>query len=257
MSLNQSLKDIGLNDKEVKVYVTLLKSGRLRPSALSKLTGINRATIYHTAKDLVNRGLIAEDLGGATIYLTALPPENLKQIIERPKRELESKTEKINDLIEEIKQLNTKENYFIPKIRFIEEDKIKDFLFENGLKWVKELHKNDGIWWSFQDPSFVEHYESFVEWISKTKEYKDPKICSRLITNQAPIEEKVSKKVPATKRQLRFIPGLDFSSSIWISGDYVVMITTNKHPFYLIEIHDTPIAHNLREMFKKMWELTN
>ena len=118
MSLNQSLKDIGLNDKEVKVYVTLLKSGRLRPSALSKLTGINRATIYHTAKDLVNRGLIAEDLGGATIYLTALPPENLKQIIERPKRELESKTEKINDLIEEIKQLNTKENYFIPKIRF-------------------------------------------------------------------------------------------------------------------------------------------
>ena len=83
MSLNQSLKDIGLNDKEVKVYVTLLKSGRLRPSALSKLTGINRATIYHTAKDLVNRGLIAEDLGGATIYLTALPPENLKQIIER------------------------------------------------------------------------------------------------------------------------------------------------------------------------------
>ncbi len=256
MSIQDNLKELGLNDKEIKIYLALLKTPRIRPSALSKLTKINRATIYNLSKGLINKGIISEDLGGSTLYLTALPPENLKQIIERPRRELDRKEKLIESTIDELKQLNASENYSIPKIRFVEEDKIEDFLYENGLKWVRELKKNDGIWWSFQDPSFVEHYEGFVEWISKTKDYKDPKIFSRLMTNKAPIEEKVTKKVPPNKRQLRFVPGLNFTSSVWISGDYIVTVTTSKKPFYLVEINDAPLAHNLREVFKKMWELT-
>ena len=31
------------------------------------------------------------------------------------------------------------------------------------------------------------------------------------------------------------------------------MIITNQQPHYLVEIHDTALAHNLREVFKGIW----
>lgn len=256
MSVEDLLRDIGLNDKEIKVYLALLRSPKIRPSSLARLTKINRGTVYNIAKGLINKGIVSEDLGGSTLYLTALPPESLKQMVEKPRRELEKKEALVKKAIAELSRVSPTQNYSIPKIRFVEEDKIEDFLYENGTKWVKELKKNDGVWWSFQDHSFVEHYQEFVEWVAKTKEYKDPKVMSRIMTNSAPIEEKIQEKISRDKRQLKFIPGLNFTSSIWISGDYLVMVSTRQHPFYLVEIYDAALAFNLREVFKKLWELT-
>ena len=257
MSTQELLREIGFNDKEIKVYLALLRSHKMRPATLSRVTKINRATIYNVTKSLLGKGVIAEDLGGATLYLTALPLENLQEIINKPKRDLEKKDVLVKKAIAELSLITAGENYAVPKIRFVEENNLEDFLYENGIKWVKELEKNDGIWWSFQDPSFVEHYEKFVEWISQTKEYKRSSIKSRLMTNIAPIEQKMEKKVPREKRELRFVNGLDFTSSIWVSGDYLVMIVTRQHPFYLVEIHDAMLAHNMREVFKKLWTLTD
>jgi sugar-specific transcriptional regulator TrmB len=257
MAIQDLLREIGLNDKEIKVYLTLLRSNKLRPSSLSRLTKINRATVYSVAKGLIAKGIVSEDLGGSTAYLTALPPESLKEIINRPKRELAQKEKIINAAIRQLNLVSPEENFSIPKIRFVQEDKIEDFLYTSGVKWVKELISHDGVWWSFQDHSFVEQYEDFVEWISKTKEYKNPKVISKLMTNSAPIEEKVMEKIPRSKRQLKFIPGLNFTSSIWISGDYLVMISTRSHPFYLVEIYDAALSSNLREIFKKVWDLSN
>ncbi|MES2216428.1 MAG: helix-turn-helix domain-containing protein [Patescibacteria group bacterium] len=256
MSTQEILRNIGLNDKEIKVYLALLKTGKIRPAALSRITKINRATVYNIARGLIAKGIIAEDLGGSTLFLTPLPLESLSQLIEKPKRELEEKEALVKKAIAGLSLITADKKYSVPKIRFVEEDNLEHFLFENGVKWVKELQKGDGIWWSFQDHSFVEHYEKFVEWIGRTKEYRDPRVKSHLLTNQAPIEQKMEKKIPRSKRVLRFVEGLNFTSSIWISGDYIVMVVTNQHPFYLVEIHDAMLAHNMREVFKKLWMLT-
>ena len=58
------------------------------------------------------------------------------------------------------------------------------------------------------------------------------------------------------KRNIRFVSGMNFTSSVWIAGDYIVMASTRQHPFYLFEIHDATLAHNMRETFKKLWSLT-
>ena len=41
-----------------------------------------------------------------------------------------------------------------------------------------------------------------------------------------------------------------------ILEDYIVMASTRQHPFYLVEIHDATLAHNMREVFKKLWSYT-
>jgi len=40
-------------------------------------------------------------------------------------------------------------------------------------------------------------------------------------------------------------------------GSYVIFIMTKQRPFYLVEIHDSVIAHNSRELFKTIWEKIN
>jgi sugar-specific transcriptional regulator TrmB len=253
MSIQDTLRKIGLNDKEIKVYLTLLKHGKMRPSNLSMMTKINRATIYNISKGLMSKGIIAQDLGGSTLFLSALPLESLNQIIDKPRRELEKKENLVKKAIADLSLIIAEGKYSVPKIRFVEEHNLEDFLYDNAIKWINELKKTDGIWWSFQDHSFVEHYEKFVEWVGNLKEYKDPKVKSHLLTNMAPIEQKIEKKIPRSKRDIRFVSGINFTSSIWISGDYIVMVTTQKHPFYLLEIHDATLAHNMREVLKKLW----
>ena len=48
----QALEDFGLSQKEVQVYLKLLRIGESTVSKLSKETGINRVTIYDILKYL-------------------------------------------------------------------------------------------------------------------------------------------------------------------------------------------------------------
>ena len=50
------------SEKEIKIYLTLLHRGRMKPSELALNTKINRASVYNLAQGLVSKGLIAEGL---------------------------------------------------------------------------------------------------------------------------------------------------------------------------------------------------
>jgi len=253
MTHQEKLKEAGLNDKEIKVYLTLLKHGRMIPAALATICKISRPTIYNIAKSLVSKGIIAEDLGGKTLYLTPLPLESLKQLVEKPRRELTEKEDLIKKLIGELSVVTAKKEYPVPKIRFVEEDNLEDFLYENFIKWQRALMKKDFTWWGFQDHSLVETYEDWILWTWKQKEYQDPRCHAHLLSNDSSIEHKLEKKLSRSKRDIRFVEGMNFTSSVWVAGDYLIMTVTQQHPFYLVEIHDATLAHNMREVFKRLW----
>lgn len=256
MTIESTLRHLGLNDKEIKVYTALLKNGKTIPSTLSKLTKINRASVYSSAKSLVAKGIIAEDLSGKTLYLVPLPIEQLKQLVEKPRRDLEEKEQLISRAISDLSLLVPDKSYPVPKIRFVEEQNLENFLYENFTKWQDEILKTDSIWWGFQDHSFVEQYEKWIMWTWNLPEYKTADRKVRILSNHSNIENKMSAKVERSKRDIRFVPGMNFTSSMWVAGDYLVMTATRQHPFYLFEIHDATLAHNMREVFKKLWSTT-
>lgn len=255
MTVNETLSQLGLNQKEIRVYTTLLKVGRMTPAAISRLTKINRATVYNIAKCLVTKGFIAEDLGSKTRYLSPLPAESMRQITEKQKREMAEKEKLVKELMGQI-SLMAKKDYPVPKIRFVEEGELRDFLYDNFIKWQTDLMKKDFTWWGFQDHSLVEHYEDWILWTWKQKEYQDPRCHAHLFSNDSTIEKKLEKKLDRSKRDIRFAKGMDFTSSVWIGGDYVIMTVARQHPFYLVEIHDATLAHNLRQVFRNLWEKT-
>jgi hypothetical protein len=99
----------------------------------------------------------------------------------------------------------------------------------------------------------VEHYEN---WIDKAWAIAPEKMILRLLSNRSPIEQKMKKK-SYPRRLIRFWKhSKDFSSSLWVTGDYVTIIMTRTRPHYLVEIHDVVLAHNTREIFKGLWKQT-
>ncbi len=244
------LKQLGFTDKEIEVYLAVLESGKVTPADAAGLTGINRSTVYSVAKELVKRGVIKEDLGSETLYLVALPPQDLNQLAQREEKELEEKKKIIDQAIGELKNYAKNTKYSVPKIVFIGEDDLENYLYKQTPLWNESIMKYDGHWWGFQDSSFVRYYEDWIDWYWQQGSPKTIKL--KLLSDQ---KAESIKKEKYSNRQIKFwSENKDFTATTWINGDYVVMIVTNQRPHYLVEIHDTVLAHNMRGIFKGLWK---
>jgi len=252
MSIQTTLSDLGLNPKEIEVYLTLLEQGKTTPTTLSKITKINRATIYNITKSLISKGIIAEDTSGKVTYFIPLPLSNLEQIIARPMRELQDKQVLVQKAIDELSTLSVKSNYPVPKIRFVEEQDLENFLYENIEKWQKSVIEVDQTWWGIQDYTFIESYRKFNDWYWKQPFSKNVNMYQ--IGNDTEAEREALKRYEKDNRDVRFSSDINFSSSIWVGGDYLIMIMTRQHPHYLVEIHDKTLAYNMSAVFKKLWK---
>jgi sugar-specific transcriptional regulator TrmB len=252
--LEKTLNDLGLGNKEIVVYKLILEYGKIAPALLSRLAKINRTTIYSVAKELKDKGLIIEDLGGKTLYYLPVKGNELGKIIKKEQESLAKKENSINELQNFLKNIPESKTYSVPKIRFIEEGDIKDYLHEASPKWNESMLATDTTWWGFQDHTFVENFEDWIHWYWKNS----PKeIDLRLFSNDKEIEKHMAEQ-NLERRNIRFWNGVeDFTATQWVIGSYIVMIITNQKPHYLVEVHDSVMAHNMREVFKKLWEEKN
>lgn len=89
MDLEAELKKIGLNKSELKVYMHLLANGLSSPPQIAAATGIARTNIYHLIDDLLERGLIEEQLKRKRKIYLARDPEAILRSIERQKEAVE------------------------------------------------------------------------------------------------------------------------------------------------------------------------
>ncbi len=247
----QVLRQLGLNTHEIDVYLAILQNGKISATDLSKATKINRTTVYSIAKQLIKRGIITEDLGSNKRYFLARPPEDLDILLRRQEHDIEEKRYQLQNALGELTKLAKSTQYSIPKIVFIEEDGLRDYLYKQTKIWNKSLQEGEPTWWGFQDPTLVADYQEWIDWYWQEANPEDVDL--KLLTSQANIEESMKEKDYA-RRHLKFWDkGTDFTATVWICGNYLIMIMTSQHPHYLVEIYDKTLAHNMREVFKATW----
>jgi sugar-specific transcriptional regulator TrmB len=252
--LDALLDTLALGSKEKAIYKIILERGKVAPAMVSRIAHINRTTVYSVAKDLKDRGLIVEDLGGKTLYYLPARSEELDKVIKKEKEKSDEKIATIKKLQSELTQLPQSKIYSVPKIRFIDELDIDSYLYEALTRWHESMLVSDNTWWGFQDHTFVEKFE---KWIDHSWKVAPKEINLKLLTNGSEIEKKMRDKKYAEKRGIRFYPKSDFTATQWVMGDYIIYILTKEHPYYLIEIRDAVIAENTRELFKKLWNVVD
>lgn len=249
--MEELFRKLGLNDNEREVYLAVLQAGKIAPTQVSKITSINRTTVYSVAKKLEKMGLVTQDLGQKINYLVATPPEKLVSVFEREEKKITEKKKVAKELAKELGSLVSTKHYSVPRIRFVEEADLETYLFEAYPRWAESVAKVDNVWRGFQDDSFTSRYEKWINW---TWKYSNENIRAEIFFNQAEIEQKLFEKHPS--RKIRILPkAVTFDSNFWVAGEYLIMVQTKVRPHYLVEIHDSVLARNQRELFKALWQL--
>ena len=252
--LEKVLQQLGLGNKEQTIYKLILERGKVAPALLSRLTKINRTTVYSVAKELKDKGLIIEDLGGKTLYYIPAREHELEKLIKIEKEKTQQKEQSVRELQELLKNTPQSTTYSVPKIRFIDEIDLESYLHEASPRWIEnQLATGEKTWWGFQDHTFAEAYEGWIDtfWRKAPKE-----IDLKLFSNKSEIEEKMKGK-DITRRQIKLWPeNSPFTGTQWVFGEYIILIVTAQKPYYLVEMHDAVMSHNMREVFKKLWKET-
>lgn len=82
------LKRIGLDDREVEVYLALLPLKMARTSAIAKAAKQSRSHTYLILRSLEEKGLVSEVERGAIIHFIAEDPQRLLSLVQDREREL-------------------------------------------------------------------------------------------------------------------------------------------------------------------------
>lgn len=245
--INQELAQLGLSDKEIALYLMVLQKGSLDVPEASRLTKIKRTTVYSVAKELEAKGLLVLDLGSRPNKITARPPQDLNNLVELRKKDFENSQNLVDKVVPELLSLSKDTSFSVPRIKFIPEVDLNNYLYDQTSKWDESLDKSDKTWWGFQDPDFVTEYGGWIKW------YWDrpvsEKYTTKIITNTR------EKKLKWTSRRqvIHWDSNVEFTAATWVIGNYIVIIYTDR-PHYLIEIHDKIMADNFRELFKGIWK---
>ncbi|MEK7126738.1 MAG: helix-turn-helix domain-containing protein [Patescibacteria group bacterium] len=77
MDLTQTLKNIGLSEKEAKIYLSLLELQEALPSTIARKANVKRPTTYVVLEQLQKRGLVGYIKKGRLLYFRAQNPHSL------------------------------------------------------------------------------------------------------------------------------------------------------------------------------------
>ncbi len=251
--ISDLLLKFGLGEKEIAVYTALIQRGKGTATELSRITDINRTTIYSVSRDLVNKGFIYEDPTTTPSTFIPLPPQDLKTLIAREEQHLQHRKNLVDQLIPELFSISKNTVYSPPKIQFKSEEDFEEYLYKQTPVWTDSIMKTDGIWWGFQDTSFVSHYDKYIDW--HWEQPNTARMSLKIITTNDKVEKEVNAKQRwPERRKIKYWPkAIDFTATTWVLGNYTIMAFTDNKPHYLIEIYDKNIAQNHRTLFEGIW----
>lgn len=103
------LKKLGLDDKEIKIYLKLLEYGAISVRGLAEISELNRGTTYDILKRLQEIGLVSYYYQEKKQKFVAEEPEKLLELLKNKEQEIKEVENKILAIIPELKSIQGKE----------------------------------------------------------------------------------------------------------------------------------------------------
>lgn len=238
MALEKFLQSLGLNDKEQKVYVSLLKMGDALVSGIAKRAGTKRTTTYHILENLIERGLVSSYQERGTRRFVAETPSRMKGILEG----------QISALEKYLPQLQSFYNLAKPEL------KIKLFEGQEGVRQVSEdiLNCKKKIVCSLGSIEDVKG--SLGRSIRFARRRAAGKIFSKNLRMKSEISLDYIKKQTEELREVRFLPSeIEFPGMIFIYDNKISFISSEEEGGgFIIESED--FSRAIKSMFEFLWQ---
>lgn len=251
--MEQLLRNLGLGEKEIQVFLTITKAGSITASEISDLTGINRTTVYAVAKDLLKLGIIGEDIAARKHTFIRLAPESTRAILNPLKREIEEKNKQVEELVVALEKEMKRTEVSLPKVVFIHHDQIESYLYTRTPIWNQSILDTGEDYTGFLDYTFTEMYHEWITWYWGQPSSKN--INLKLITNESDFEKNTMKERFDERRNIIFWEGAgEITYNTWTNGNFTILINTRQRPFYLLEVYDENFATSQRQIFEALWK---
>lgn len=117
--LEKFLHEIGLNEKEIAVYLYLLQVENNSILEIATKTTLKRPTVYLVIESLLKKGLVSEVQLNKKTHYQAEPPERLETYVERQKVLLDEHSRRLKDVIPQLKSVQRKEGEK-PVVKYLE-----------------------------------------------------------------------------------------------------------------------------------------
>ncbi len=237
MTLENNLKELGLDDKEAPLYLAALELGKSSMSDLARKAGINRATAYIITESLKEKGLLSYSLKKKKRLYVASSPEKLGSLIEEKQR-------LFSRLLPQLKGID---NLFAkkPKIRFFEGEKNLISAYMENLEAKCEILTIAGP--QFFHEGVLKYVPDYIERRVKKK------ILLKMIVPDVPEMVAWKGKDIPNLYQMKFVPNqvYPFKIQIDIYNNRVALMSFEEKLGLIIESKD--IADTLRSFFNLTW----
>lgn len=245
-NLKESLKSIGLTEKERDVYLAVLTLGKGTVTDIAKKSGLKRTSIYQYMEALLQKNFVSQTRMKKRIFYIAEHPKNILAFLKKKKTALETAEKKIENILPDLESLYSVSSTK-PTVLYYEG--------KEGLRFVYEtLAKNHRQLFSFFSP------RKFFTLFS----YQDnDTILSHLEQNGGMLRNLIEKS-DATKKRLslkkynsfvknKTLPaGFTFDTDVLIADTAVAFISFDKK--IAVIIYDNAVARFQKNIFLALWK---
>jgi sugar-specific transcriptional regulator TrmB len=239
MELEKALQEFGLSDHEIKVYLTLIKTGESTAQRIAKNASIPRTTAYHLLESLIQKGLVGFVIKESRKFFQAANPQRLTETLEEKKKIIQ---EIVPDLLSLSKTIHEK-----PAVTVYE-----------GIKGIRAILHD-----VLEEKKIIYHYGDVLS-IQKVFAHAFPNYIRERIKRKIPIkiickrEEPHAELLKNAKTELRefvFVPkNYEFKSSVFIYAQKVAIFNIKTEPYYAIVIENNDFYETQKNFFELLWK---
>ena len=239
MSLISVVKNIGLTDKEARVFLACLELGSSVVAEIARKSRVNRVTVYTVLEKLMAKGIINSMIKNGKRFFDATDPQTVDAEIRR--RELNFRKS-----LPDLQRLRG--DAIHPRIRYFE-----------GLDGIKAIYE-DTLSSKTEILNYSNSREIRAHWPNYDEEYVMKRAQHKVyLRGIAPKDEHglwVRSHDKDYFREIRLISAdrFTFTNEINIYDDKVAIISYKDRPLIGMIIESAEIANTQRDIFKMAWE---
>jgi len=246
--MEKQLKELGFEDKEIKVYLACLGGELNTPTSLGKKTGLKRATVYFYLEKLKQKGLIVYEVKKSRKYIIALPPkQSLKRYVQTKKEKISQEEEIVKELVSKLGNVAERDNVH---------SKVYHYEEEEGLRFAidKILEAKKDIYWIGSIETLLSMIgEKHLHRLLTVKRLKQG-TTTYAITDRKILQYNKFSQMVGEQRHFRFLDK-DFTipAVLGLFGNNICLISKNNDKIKIVLIEDELMFKITHFLFESMW----
>lgn len=117
--INKIISALGLNEDEIKTYLSVMEMGSTTAGGLAKKLGMPRPSVYGFLKRLQDKGMVTQSLKAGVKMFAAEPSEKINLLFQQKIADMQAKQRMYKSLLPEL-QKHHPAKFLNPKFQLFE-----------------------------------------------------------------------------------------------------------------------------------------